>query len=475
MSNWNKQYNNFQNKWQELLELINDIDDSNINNEDILIEIKRVKEVIKFVNDLLKQLNSNILSITIINQIIGEVRDAINQLNYFNSNHTIGCLEKTHNNISQVLVCLSPYLHTTRHYAQASTTAFNEYKEVVDTERNNRQELLEKLQADTKESNELLDEIKTIKKQIDELEEKYFTNEECLKDEIDKLFSDFVEKYKSIIKLYNILFTGTNTQDSIEQKILDTKDNSLKIKKDIQETYNEIASETEKLREFYNKVVGKKDDEGNIISGLDYEIEQRIKSLDNFKDRQEKRYKTLNEQIESLLPDATSAGLASAYQKQKESYEKPIIIYNVVFYLSVAGMFGLSWLLFKEIPKNLDNNLSLLADLLHKIPFFLPLIWLALFSSKRRSEVERLKQEYAHKEALAKSYQSFKNQIDKLENEEESQLLIKLLDTAINAVAKNASETLDKKHGDKLPVIELSEKSLGKVAEIVKSVTNLKE
>ncbi|MBS9783516.1 MAG: hypothetical protein KGV46_03080 [Pasteurella sp.] len=475
MSNWDSKYNNFQNKWQELLELINDIDDSDINNEDILIEIKRVKEIIKFVDDLLKQLNSGFMSVSTITQITNNVHNSVSQLNCFNSNHTINHLEQTHDYINQVLVSLSPYLHTTRNYARASTTAFNEYKEVVDIERNNRQELLEKLQADTKESNELLDEIKTIKKQIDELEEKYFTNEECLKDEIERLHDDVIEKHNSIVDSYTTLISGNDTESSIKQDILSTKDKSLEIQQEIQNIFDEIKEEIKELREFYHKIIGDEDEEGNTISGLKFELEKRNKSLDRFKEKQEEQYKIINEDINNLLSDATNAGLASAYQKQKESYKIPIIIYNGLFYFSVIGMFVLSWWLFKEFPKNLNNNLSLVADLLHKMPFFIPLIWLALFSSKRRSEVERLKQEYAHKEAVAKSYQSFKNQIDKLENKEESQLLIKLLDTAINAVAKNASETLDKKHGDKLPTIELSEKTLGKFAEIVKSVTNLKE
>jgi hypothetical protein len=80
-------------------------------------------------------------------------------------------------------------------------------------------------------------------------------------------------------------------------------------------------------------------------------------------------------------------------------------------------------------------------------------LWLTLFASKRRSESLRLQQEYAHKEALAKSYQNFKAQIDAL-GQSEPELMNKLLSSAIEAVSKNASDTLDKKHGDKTPVHE---------------------
>ena len=78
---------------------------------------------------------------------------------------------------------------------------------------------------------------------------------------------------------------------------------------------------------------------------------------------------------------------------------------------------------------------------------------MAIFASKRRSENQRLQQEYAHKEALAKSYVSYKMQIDEL-NQEDKKLLEKLLDSSINTVSYNASESLDKKHGDTTPMQE---------------------
>ena len=79
---------------------------------------------------------------------------------------------------------------------------------------------------------------------------------------------------------------------------------------------------------------------------------------------------------------------------------------------------------------------------------------MAVFSSKRRSEVQRLQQEYAHKEALAKSYDSYKTQIEQLEKGDQA-MLLKLIENSIQTIAHNASETLDGKHGDGTPFQEL--------------------
>jgi hypothetical protein len=55
--------------------------------------------------------------------------------------------------------------------------------------------------------------------------------------------------------------------------------------------------------------------------------------------------------------------------------------------------------------------------ILNKLPIYLPVVWLAYYSSKRRGEAQRLKQEYAHKESLAKSYMGYKDQLEELDDE----------------------------------------------------------
>ena len=115
---------------------------------------------------------------------------------------------------------------------------------------------------------------------------------------------------------------------------------------------------------------------------------------------------------------------------------------------------------------------NIMTFLVYRLPIVIPVVWLAVFASKRRSEAERLKQEYAHKEALAKSYQSFKMQIEELDVEAKELLMEKLLSSAIDTISNNASLTLDKKHGDSLPLTSLIERTVDKT--IDKFPTRLK-
>ncbi|WP_375276698.1 hypothetical protein [Alteromonas australica] len=229
------------------------------------------------------------------------------------------------------------------------------------------------------------------------------------------------------------------------------------------------------MQSFYKEVAGTKDEEGNQIGGLKSEIAARQEDLDRFKMKQEERYKALNSQIEELLPGATSAGLAASYRAMRKSFTKPIKQYSYLFYISV---FVLSLTAFLSTVDSFWTEVALirfidvtdyknfLSNLAHKLPIILPVLWLAIFASKRRSEALRLQQEYSHKESLAKSYQNFKKQVDELQSSRKEELLEKLLGAAIDAVAMNASDTLDKKHGDNTPANEGFEKTIGSLEKL---------
>ena len=114
--------------------------------------------------------------------------------------------------------------------------------------------------------------------------------------------------------------------------------------------------------------------------------------------------------------------------------------------------------------------ISILKGLIYKLPFILPAFWLVMFVSKRRSEAQRLEQEYAHKEALAKSYESYKKQIEKLNEEEQSKLLPILMGNMLKAIALNPADTLDKNHKEPTPIEEIVKKK-----EILEFIEKLKE
>lgn len=79
-------------------------------------------------------------------------------------------------------------------------------------------------------------------------------------------------------------------------------------------------------------------------------------------------------------------------------------------------------------------------------------LWVAIFSATRRSQYERLQQEYAHKEALASSYEATRNN-SKTSVPVPEELQKELIARAIDAIAYNASATLDGKLPEKPPAM----------------------
>lgn len=343
-------------------------------------------------------------------------------------------------------------------------------------------EYLDEFEEYRNSTEEKYSELKGFHAEITDLRQQYFVgneSEDALESKIDSMFTKFSDYYSQISD-YQTELLGSGS-DSIKEIIEEAKVESEDSKKLIETMLHDTESKLKELKLFYRDVHGIEDEDGNLNGGLKLEISKRKEELDSFKKQQQIRYQALNSQIEELLPGATSAGLATAYRVMRKSFSKPIKQYSYLFY-SAVSILTLTALLSSidsfwtanEIIKFVDiTDLSgLLNSLIHKLPIIVPVVWLALFASKRRSEVQRLQQEYAHKEALAKSYQNFKTQIDNLNvPDRKEELMEKLLSAAIDAVSANASDTLDKKHEDKTPAHEGLDKmisSLEKLKGIIK-------
>lgn len=440
-------------------------------------ELARLKKVIAFIDNALDSFEPELIPLSFLDNFNSQSAECGNQIKNYNSNKNIGHITNANSNADNLLSYIRPYLLSSEALKKSLLGAIRAYTNEIDKH-------LGKI-TDTEA------EYKKVKQFREEIEDYYNSlfqddEEKSIKEQIDTLLKNAEEKYGAINKFHDeTLVDGTN--NSTKTVISEAKKDILRDAKEANEKLVDVSGKIEELDKFYTKIFGSKDEDGKIVGGLKLEIEQRIKALDDFKKEQEKIYnqemtsrleslkkyeqeqqannKNLFEQIESLLPGATSAGLAKAYQDMKESFDEPIKNWNRIFVGSIVIMFVATFLSFIDVGIVKDDTLTLFAfkqmgdftstlnGLLFKLPLYAPLIWLAIFASKRRSENQRLQQEYAHKEALAKSYVSYKMQIDELK-QEDKKLLEKLLDSSIDTVAHNASESLDKKHGDSTPIQE---------------------
>jgi hypothetical protein len=180
------------------------------------------------------------------------------------------------------------------------------------------------------------------------------------------------------------------------------------------------------------------------------------------------KYESLQNEIKSLLPDATSAGLATAYVAESVKFDDAIKVWNGVFIFSIIIMCVMYSLLSYYSVSQEKTSLNIMVSFIIRLPYLLPFIWLGFYAGKRRNESARLKHEYIHKATLAKSYSSYKTQIDELQDDN-NDLLKQLLESSIETIGYNPSQTLDKNHNDKTPITELIRLTVEKTTELVKN------
>ncbi|WP_311946973.1 hypothetical protein [Halomonas piscis] len=264
---------------------------------------------------------------------------------------------------------------------------------------------------------------------------------------------------------YEEVFHDDSESTSIKNQISSAKRDIESSKNQIDEQISSVSDRIDQLKSFYRKIFGDPENPDEN-KGLKAELEDRKEELEKFERDQKERYEALNTEINSLLPGATSAGLATAYHDLKQSFNKPIKNANHLFYWSIGGLVLLAALMTFENFGDIQGQSwdVVIKSFVYRLPLYGPILWLAFYASKRRSEYNRLQQEYAHKEALAKSYHSYKQQIEALSTEDES-MLKSLMTKSIDAISHNASDTLDKGHGDKHPLHEIAEKAADKVVQ----------
>lgn len=485
MSRWIEQFNNhpFQAIWKSIIEVTEkvDIDDNTVVTS--VEDVARLKKVITYLNDLLNACDPELIPLSTWASFHAQSAPCLEQINAYQSNRNISHITQANAHLDNLLTYLRPYQVVADEAAKSANASFIAYTKTINSNLTSFQdqarsilteigEYKDKALSDAEESGLSSERIK-------KLAVSYFddTEEESLSSKINKFETQLEENYEKIQSYKVELIDGDYDNDSISSEIKNALNTAETDSETIKSLMNDVKTKLSDFKNYYTDVFGLKNNEGEFEGGLKDEISAREKHLEEFKKQQEIKYKTLNDEIESLLPGATSAGLASAYHDLKESFNIPIRTYSKLFYASITALMlvsfisitqELGWFFIKFV--DVADFSKLTSNILYKLPIILPILWLTLFASKRRSETLRLQQEYAHKEALAKSYQNFKIQIEAL-GQSDPDLMKKLLSSAIDAVSKNASDTLDKSHGDKTPVHEGVDGFINSMEKAKKAIT----
>ncbi|MCT7511716.1 hypothetical protein [Aliarcobacter cryaerophilus] len=285
-------------------------------------------------------------------------------------------------------------------------------------------------------SDKILEDIK------DKSEAFYESYNQIFNTENGDLTEDFIKKYEIINNLYKKLYESTNNKKSISEELEEKIDNffeqySILIKNDDGTSMydefinknNDFNSKKTKLDTFYTRIFG---NETEDTKSLETELEERLNRL-----------KDIEKEAKKILSLSSDAGLAGGFNQKVDEVKKNKYVSLGVFVvvLIIMGIFNFNTIDFKNL-KDIDL-ISIITRFMINIPF----LWIATVANINLNKYTKLEQEYSHKESLAKSFERYKTEIEKLDridSEKSNSLMMNLMELNIEAFKVNPANSIDK-------------------------------
>ncbi len=167
-------------------------------------------------------------------------------------------------------------------------------------------------------------------------------------------------------------------------------------------------------------------------------IEERVSGYEARLADLEKQCQAQLKEITRLLPGATSAGLAQAFDARRLTFLKPHGRWQLLFVVSVFAIVVLAATgLWNTLQTGQTPSHEELVRLwLARLPIAGALVWLALHASRESALAKRLEEDYGYKSAVASSFLGFHKQLSEIGSTVASNPpLAKLCSDTLNTIA----------------------------------------
>lgn len=474
-SRWVAQFetHRFQSNWSILKNLLAEtkVDDESV--PTVVQELVRIKRVVAYLDSVILKMDQELVPRQIWENFATQLEPCLANIQAYIKNKNAGHLTQANDHADNLLSYVRPYMVAPPEAMQAlrnSAQIFGtELYEILNAFTEKSKDILGELNLRRQEATSDASSIRKSKGRVDEFVKVLIDGHDGVpsaREKVELALEKVIFQSGSIDDFHKTLIGADGSEESIRAQV---NKSAVEVANNLEATRTALAAIKDKISQldnFYIRIFGEHDQDSGSQdkkkSGLNAELEDRLEQLTKVEEAHKQKHEALIREIETLLPGATSAGLATAYNKMRVSFDDPIKLYTKLFYgslglLVIASMYtsiqAISINPFSVSIINVAEWDAVLKSLMFKAPFAAPVIWLAIFSSKRRSQYERLQQEYAHKEAIAKSYESYRKQLQALR--EDTELLQReLIAKAIDAISFNPSATLDGKHEGKPPLLE---------------------
>lgn len=319
-------------------------------------------------------------------------------------------------------------------------------------------------------SEEILERSNSLQINLEKIQ-KIFTDHPNLRSEISEL-DDLITTLEEDASKANTTYKGILTKkaeiDELYREIIGYEDENEEgeiveiegLKSELESTYSELS---EKAKELNQKITEIRNQGEIAVNSFIEANESRMKESI---DKSDSEYEEITNKIASLLPDALTAGLSSAFIAKKKEEEKVYEEYKRKFnrgilYLVIVSLLPIAISIFflaTDVPLSevIERSPKIILAFL---PIYIPLVWSTISANKKVNLSKRLIEEYSHKQVLSMTVEGLSNQIDNIEDDSISrELRIKLLYNFLYVSSENPGKLISNYERSDNPIFDYLER-----------------
>lgn len=300
--------------------------------------------------------------------------------------------------------------------------------------------------------------------------------------QLDELIAKIEENSSKANTTYKGILSKKTEIDELHREILGYEDENEDgeiiridgLKKELEVSYNNLTTISEHLEENLESL------KNSSKIQFDNFIKKNQDDLDKIKSNSKTEYDKINKQIESLLPNALTAGLSSAFVTKKSEEEELYKEYkesfnNGILYISLSALLPIGISIFYLLSgATLTDTIERAPKImLAFLPLYIPLIWTTISANKKVNLSKRLIEEYSHKQVLSMTIEGLSKQIENIEDADMSEeLRIKLLNSFLNVTSENPGKLILNYQKSDNPILNFFDRDKKKGKTIVDSLKN---
>lgn len=419
----------------------------------IWIEIEKMKKTIldqsKTINSLSKNAPEHFKELQVTTKNVSYYKNRT-QEQYKAVESSVEKVEKIEAEVNQLLEKVkenTTFLIEQKDQAENKISSINEYENSINNSMKSTKLIIESLKNLSDEKDELeqkVEEINTLSKSSEEEFSK-----------IKSLVSASAKARNEIKELHNKVFGYTNTNESGDSEDIEG------LSTELENSYKGIKNKLEALSTNVTKA------ETQLSEGLLNSKEEAQKNFKQYIEDCDSDQSEVMKKINSLLPDALTAGLAGAYEEKINKEEIQLNNYDKAFNKAIYSLILISFIPIVFNVYRISTSVPL-AEILKDIPLiiammlplYMPVLWVAYSSSKKYKLSKRLIEEYTHKGVLSKTFEGLSKQVQNIKEDDISQeLRNKLLFNLIDVNSENPGKLISDYNKSDHPLMEALDKS----------------